>query len=116
MFRRAVSTLWPLLPGSDYRVDVSFAGNIPGVPVPGVGVIPLNEPVLFGTYGTAFPAIFTGFVGSLNAAGTVTASFTTPAHPALVGFTLYAACVTYDPLGPFDIGRIGNSVSTLFTL
>ena len=108
-------TTWPASPLTPYLMDVSLNGSMPGLPVsaPAGGIIPLNPPFLFMQYGTAFPSLFTGFIGALDANGVAIATFNTSLHTALVGLSLSAAGVTIDTTSTTGIGRISNGVTLL---
>lgn len=106
----------PAVPFGAYLFDVSLDGDTPGlaVPAPLPGPIPLNPTFLHLTYGLAFPQLFSGFIGLLDATGQASPVLFTPLYAGIVGQDLYAACITFDPLGPLGIGLISNGARTTF--
>jgi hypothetical protein len=82
-------------PGAAYVVRCAFS-RAPGIPIPGVGTIPITPDALFWLSGIA-PTIFQNFAGMLNAQGRATASVAIPNVPALRGFSFYATFVTANP-------------------
>lgn len=109
----AISTM-PPAPWTPYLFDVSFDGDVPGIPLPPPlgGVIPLNPTYLYLTYGLSYPSLFSGFIGFLDASGEAFPAFHPPFAIELVGLDLHAACLTFDPVGPLGIGEVSNSVLT----
>jgi hypothetical protein len=88
----------PTRPGAPYQVGVALAST-PGIPVPGVGTIPLaaDELLLLSISG-ALPGVFTDSGGVLDARGWATATLNLPAGlPAGFGFSV--AAVTWGPGG-----------------
>jgi hypothetical protein len=88
----------PTRPGAPYQVGVALAST-PGLPVPGVGTVPLAADGLFLlSIGGALPGVFTDFGGVLDAHGWATATLSLPAGlPVGLGFSV--AAVTYGPGG-----------------
>jgi hypothetical protein len=84
----------PTQAGALYQVAMAFA-SAPGIPVPGVGTIPLTIDALFllSISGVA-PTIFTNFTGNLDAFGEATASLNIPALGILAGIDFSVAAVT----------------------
>jgi hypothetical protein len=93
-------------------MDISFAGNAPGVVVPGLAYsIPLNPPFLYLEFGAWLPSFFPGFIGALDASGMGSATLFIPSAPQLVGYQLSAACIGIDPVS--SALRISNGTQTL---
>jgi Concanavalin A-like lectin/glucanases superfamily/IPT/TIG domain len=104
-------------PSAAYLMDVSVSGTSPGtpLPLPAVGLFPLNPPFLNATYGGLIPNVFVNFAGLTSVVGLGAPVVNLPSEPLLIGMTLSAAFVGIDPLAPFGIGAISNPVSTLIT-
>lgn len=86
-------------PGMAYQVALSFTNNV-GIPVSGVGTIPLDlDSLLILSTSNTVPAVFVSFGGALNINGEATAQLSLPASLGLVGFTFHTAAVTYDARG-----------------
>ncbi len=104
------------LPGTPYLFDVSDSGASPGIPIPGVGTLPLNPPLLNYHYAAALPpGLIQGFVGVSSATGPVYPVINLPPLPWLIGQQLHASFVLIDGSAPFGIGEIGNGVVTTVT-
>jgi len=105
----------PAAPGASYVLDVSLNGSLPGIltPSPDLRTLPLNPPFLNLTYGLnpGMAALFTDFIGVLDASGQAAPAMLIPPGPVLVGLTFSAAAVTLDPAAPIGLGRIGNAVA-----
>jgi len=88
----------PALAGQSYLVAAALS-SAPGIPVPGVGTIPLAlDPLLLLSISGQLPAVFTDFSGTIDANGEATATFHIP--PGVpVGFDFSIAAVTYDGSG-----------------
>lgn len=99
--------------GSAYIFDISASGTAPGIALPGLGVIPLNRPLLGYDFGAVLPpGLIQNFVGVSPVSGLAHPTLNLPPDPGLIGLQLYASFVTVDPMGPFGIGYIGNWVTT----
>jgi hypothetical protein len=88
----------PAQAGQSYLVAAALS-SAPGIPVPGVGTIPLAyDPVLLLSISGQLPAIFTDFSGVIDANGEATATFNLP--PGVpVGFDFSIAAIAYDGSG-----------------
>ena len=85
--------------GDAYQLALSES-NATGIPVPNLGVIPLDPGVLFlFSMSHYFPTVFVNFRGYLDANGEAVAGLVVPPISQLVGTTLYMAGVTYDHSG-----------------
>ncbi len=94
-------------PGAVYQVGLSFS-NTTGIPIPGVGTIPLDFDKLFEiSVVNPIPALFQNFSNTLNVRGESTAVFTVPALGALIGVSFRAAFVT---LGANGVDYISNGL------
>lgn len=82
-------------PNAAYAVRCSM-GRSPGIPIPGVGTVPLTIDALFWLSGL-LPSMFQNFDGNLNAQGLGAASVVIPKAPALIGFGFYTSFVTAQP-------------------
>jgi len=85
----------PSRPGAAYLVRCAFS-RAPGIPLPGVGTVPITPDALFWLSGFA-PTIFQNFGGVLNGQGQATAAVAIPNVPGLRGFTFYATFITANP-------------------
>jgi len=84
----------PSQAGALYQVALAFS-SAPGIPVPGVGTIPLAFDSLFLlSISGAVPSIFTNFAGTLDAFGEATASLNIPALGVLAGLDFSIGAVT----------------------
>lgn len=99
----------PVRAGAPYQVGMSFT-NLGGIPIPGVGRIPLDpdDLLVLSTSGRA-PAIFSNFGGVLDIQGEGTAQLNIPGNAALKGVPFEVAAVT---LGQSGIDYITNGIST----
>jgi hypothetical protein len=90
---------WPLRAGSAYQFAMSFY-RTSGIPVPGVGTIPLDpDPLFWLSVSNALPTVFSNFNGFLDIYGEATATVNIPKIGALVGFPFSVGAVTYDASG-----------------
>ena len=90
---------------------------MPGIPLPSGTTLPLNPPFLFFESGwQSVPQYFTGFIGTLDAAGDATAVLHVPPAPWL-GFYNVSADVRHVVAVRvrLNIGFVGNSVTTVIT-
>lgn len=96
-----------------YLFDISATGASPGIPVPGVGTIPVNRPLLNLDYGAVLPpGTIQDFVGVSPLSGPVLPILNLPPDPSLTGLQLFASFVLLDPLAPFGVGFVGNGTVT----
>jgi len=96
---------YPSQAGMQYVMGASL-GMAPGIPLPGVGTLPLNPDTLF--YSCWFlPGIFRNFTGQLDTYGKARSYVAIPGLSQLKGTKVYCAYVTYDPRG---IRAISNAV------
>lgn len=96
--------------GRNYFVLGSLSGTVPGIPLPGGNVLPLNwDPFLGIVISAANTPFFANFQSTLDANGQETANFNTfgPVDPAMVGLTFSFAYTTFSPFdmvsNPVDI-------------
>ncbi len=109
-------TLWVATPMAPYVFDISGSGSSPGIPVPGVGTIPLNRPLLNSDYGAFLPpGMIQGFVGLSPMVGPATPIFNLPPDPSLVGMQLTSSFILLDATAPLGIGFIGNGATSTVT-
>jgi hypothetical protein len=98
------SQLWLYLthaqkPGANYQMALSLT-NVAGIPIPGVGKIPLDpDPLFFLSVQNILPTVFMRFNGTLDPNGRATAALNILPAPALVGVVFHAAGVLYDNTG-----------------
>jgi len=86
-------------PGIAYQIALAFSNNR-GIPVGGVGTIPLDlDSLLILSTSNSVPAVFVNFGGALNIKGEATGQLSIPVSLCLVGITFHAAAVTYDASG-----------------
>jgi len=86
-------------PGVNYQMALSLT-NIVGIPIPGVGKIPLDpDPLFFLTIQNLLPTVFMKFSGTLDSNGRATGVVNIPPIPGLVGVVFNAAAVLYDTTG-----------------
>jgi len=89
----------PAQAGALYQVAMAFS-SLPGIPVSGVGTIPLAiDALLLLSISGAVPSIFANFAGSLDAFGEATATLNIPALGILAGIDFSVAAVTHGPGG-----------------
>ena len=81
----------PHFPAAPYILGVSRTAAI-GIPVT-IGTVPLDMDDLFDLV-PQYPSIFSGFNGSLDAAGMATASLVIPSAPSISGWTFILSGVT----------------------
>ncbi|MBN2489525.1 MAG: PD40 domain-containing protein [Planctomycetes bacterium] len=82
--------------GMGYQVALSLSNNR-GIPVPNVGMIPLDLDALFLlSVQNVLPQVFANFAGALDIHGEATATIIIPPSLGLVGIEFYAAAITYD--------------------
>lgn len=103
----------PVAAGELYWFDVSLYGSGPGIPLTGMGSIPLNPPLLRFNYGTLFDPFFSNAIGNLDAMGHASPALLIPAFPPLIGLSVTGAAVTLDPNNGFRVVVISNAASTL---
>lgn len=85
-------------PGESYQIGLALSNNV-GIPVPGVGRIPLDlDPLLVLIVTNALP-LTRGFNGRLDGFGEATGQLLIPGDPALVGMAFHAAAVLYNRSG-----------------
>lgn len=90
-----------------YQLALSFSANT-GIPIPGVGTVPLDaDNLFFLTTSNAVPAVFVAFRGVLDSNGEAAAQLNIPAVPGLVGLPFHSAFVTFNPAG---ISYISNGL------
>ncbi len=99
-------------PGSLYWFDVCTTGSSPGIALPGVGVLPLNPPLLQLTYGQALAPLSSSFVGLLDATGQASPALTVPHIPALIGTTLSGAAITMNPTSSLQVSALTHVATT----
>jgi hypothetical protein len=94
--------------GSSYEILMA-ASNNRGIEIPGVGKVPVDADLLFYlTVWRFLPTFAIDFSGRLDQHGNTAATLVLPADPALVGFPLHFAGVTYDGRG---ITYVSNGAS-----
>ncbi len=99
-------------PGTLYVFDVSLNGTTPGIPIPGVGTVPLNPPLLNLDYGPSLSPWLVNFVGLLDANAHAAPTVLVPYLPALIGTTLTGAAITLDPSTATQIGYLTTAAAT----
>lgn len=102
-----------LLAGSDvgriYQIGSALGGGPIAVGHVSIGLEADNLLALSGS--GAWPAIFRGYRGVVDANGQATAAIRIPADPNLAGATIHSAFVTLDPKRPAGIRAVSNSVN-----
>jgi hypothetical protein len=101
-----------------YVFDVTPAGPYPGValPPPLLGVLPLNPPWVFTSFGPWLPpSMFAGFVGVTGPDGLATATFAVPDLPSLTWAPITGAVVLLDGASPYGIRAVSNPWSVVAT-
>ena len=94
--------------GMFYQVGVALS-NANGIPVAGVGKIPLDlDNLLIASTTNVLPQVFNRFNGQLDSFGEATAQLQIPKSLALVGIFFHSAAVTYNTGG---IRSITNGLS-----
>ena len=78
--------------GAAYLVRCAFSRS-PGIPVPGVGTVPITPDDLFWLSGQA-PTIFKNFGGVLTSQGKGAAAVAIPGIPGLTGISYYTTFIT----------------------
>ena len=63
----------------------------------------------------AWPGIFQGYQGVIDSRGIATARIRIPNQGALFGLTIHSAFITLNPVVPFGIQSVSNTVSTLIS-
>lgn len=97
----------PARPGAIYQIGLSFSNTI-GIPIPGVGTIPLDFDKLFEiSVVNPIPGLFQNFSNTLNVRGESTAVLSIPPIGALIGVSFHAAFVT---LGTSGVDYISNGL------
>jgi len=103
----AIRLFQPARPGMQYQMAMSRT-NLTGIPVPGLGTIPLDLDVLMlTTIANIVPTVFVNFRGRLDGDGDASAVLALPPMSALVGLDFHLAAVTFDGMG---INYISNGV------
>ncbi len=98
--------------GALYWFDASMAGSSPGFALPGVGVFPLNAPLLnFHGAGALVPWLI-NFVGVLDAFGHATPTLAVPHVPSLIGQSVSGAVLTLNPSSTMTAIAISNYATT----
>lgn len=92
--------------GTLYWFDVSTAGSSPGITVPGLGVFPLNRPLLNLDHGTLLAPLLINFVGLLDASGNAAPALAVPHIPSLIGVTLNGAAVALNPSSTLQVAAL----------
>jgi hypothetical protein len=83
-------------------------GRVPGIPVPGGRVVPLNADALFAWSFLSQSPPFAGFSGRLDVAGVAVATISIPADPRLTGVRFFVGGVT---VSGGAVARISNEES-----
>lgn len=99
---------------SAYVFDIGLTGTTPGLPVPGMGTIPLNGPYLGILFGPLLPNVFQNFIGLTNANGEAYPTFNYPFVPGLVGYRFDAAAATFAPTTN-GLGALSNGTSFIYS-
>ncbi|QDU83383.1 hypothetical protein Pla163_04820 [Planctomycetes bacterium Pla163] len=109
--RRAVHLCAPAHPDAFYVLAAS--GSIStGIPLGCGRTFPLDLDTLL-LQSIAPSAVFTDFIGQLDAFGTTSApAMDVPAQPSLVGVSFHLAFMTLDPTAPCGVGAICDPVLT----
>ncbi len=94
--------------GSPNRAYAAAASFLEGRLPLGSRQFPLRLDPLF-TLSQQLPALFPGFVGTLDSAGTASGAVVVPAVPTLAGIPFYVAFVTLAPQSPLGIGDISGA-------
>jgi hypothetical protein len=88
----------PAQAAQSYLVGVALSST-PGIPVPGVGTIPLApDPLFLLSIGGQLPSVFSGFAGVIDLNGEATATLNVPAG-VLAGLDFSIAAITHGPSG-----------------
>lgn len=87
----------PARAGDTYVIRLSFSNNF-GIPIPGVGTVPLDFDGLF----ISTPLLMTGSIGTLDADGAGTGVLSIPAIAGLVGQTFYCGGVLLNASNQID--------------
>jgi alpha-L-rhamnosidase len=103
----AVRLFQPARGGMPYQLAASRT-YLTGIPVPGVGTIPLDlDPLLMMSISGVLPTVFINFRGRLDAYGEAFGIVALPPMPVLVGIDFRLAGVTFDGKG---INYISNGL------
>lgn len=99
-------------PAGAYQIAMSWTNT--GIPIPGVGSVPLAPDDLFVLSVTnKLPSVFVNFQGNLDGQGEATAVLNTPNIPALIGIPFFLAGIASSG-GPVDY--ITNGIALEFDL
>ncbi len=96
--------------GGGYQVAMSWGSS--GIPLPGVGTIPLApDSLFFLSITNVLPSVFQNFQGTLNINGEATATLNTPNIPAILGIGFNVAAIASSGSGP---DYISNGIALKF--
>jgi N-acetylmuramoyl-L-alanine amidase len=86
----AVTLHVPQAPNKPYLLATALS-TVPGLPLPGGHILPLNADGVFGLSLTPGNGVFVGFFGTLDAQGDAQAGIVLPVLPVLVGLPLFTS-------------------------